>query len=125
MAKKVIEASEAVAIAVKLCRTEVVPVYPITPQTHIPKKIAEMVSNGEMDIRMINVESEHSALSAAIGSEAVGSRTFTATSSQGLALMHEILFIASGMRLPIVMVVANRALSAPLTRWNDQQDSIS
>lgn len=125
MVKKVIEASEAIAIAAKLCRAEVVPIYPITPQTHIPEKIAEMVNNGDMDAKIINVESEHSALSAAIGSEAVGSRTFTATSSQGLALMHEVLFIASGLRLPIVMAVANRALSAPLNIWNDHQDSIS
>src|SRR3989338_8061212 len=123
--KKVIEASEAVAIAAKLCRVEVVPMYPITPQTHIPERIAEMINNGEMDAKMIDAESEHSALSAAIGSEAAGSRTFTATSSQGLALMHEILFIASGMRMPIVMAVANRSLSAPLNIWNDQQDSIS
>lgn len=89
------------------------------------EELAKMINNGELDSEMIHVESEHSAISAAIGSSATGVRTFTATSSQGLALMHEVLFIASGMRLPIVMAVANRALSAPINIWNDQQDSIS
>ncbi len=93
--------------------------------THIPERIADFVYDGEMDCELINVESEHSALSAAIGASATGVRTFTATASQGLALMHEIVFIASGLRLPIVMAVANRALSAPINIWNDQQDSIS
>jgi len=125
MTKKVIEASEAVAIAAKLCKVDVVPVYPITPQTHIPEEIASMVYDGEFDVKLIDVESEHSALSAAIGASAAGSRVFTATASQGLALMHEVLFITSGMRLPVVMAVANRALSAPINIWNDQQDSIA
>lgn len=122
---KVIEASMAVALAVKLCKPDVVAVYPITPQTHIPERIADFVYDGESSIKLIDVESEHSALSACIGAQAAGSRTFTATASQGLALMHEMLFIASGLRLPIVMAVANRALSAPLNIWNDHQDSIS
>lgn len=125
MPKKVIEASEAVAIAAKLCKPLVIPVYPITPQTHIPEKIADFVYDGEMDCELVNVESEHSALSAAIGASATGVRTFTATASQGLALMHEMLFVASGMRLPIVMAVANRALSAPINIWNDHSDSIA
>lgn len=125
MTKKVIEASEAVAIAAKLCKIDVMPVYPITPQTHIPEKIADYVYNGKMDAELINVESEHSAMSAAIGASATGARVFTATASQGLALMHEMLFVASGMRMPIVMAVANRALSAPINIWNDHQDSIS
>jgi pyruvate ferredoxin oxidoreductase alpha subunit len=123
--KKVIETSEAVAIAAKLCKPDVVGIYPITPQTHIPERIADMVYDGEADIRLINVESEHSALSACIGAQLAGSRTFTATASQGLALMHEVLFVASGLRLPIVMAVANRALSAPINIWNDHQDSIA
>src|SRR3989344_4331652 len=84
-----------------------------------------MINNGELDAQMIDAESEHSAISAAIGAEACGVRTFTASCSQGLALMHEVLFIASGMRMPIVMAVANRALSSPINIWNDHQDSIS
>lgn len=125
MVKKVIEASHAVAIAAKLCRPGVIGVYPITPQTHIPEKIADFVYDGEMDCELVNVESEHSALSTCIGAQATGVRTFTATASQGLALMHEMLFVASGMRLPIVMAVVNRALSAPINIWGDHQDSIS
>lgn len=123
--KTVIEASKAVAIAAKLCKPAVIPMYPITPQTHIAERLAEMINDGELDSKMIPAESEHSSISAAIGVSATGLRTFTATSSQGLALMHEILFIASGLRMPIVMAVANRALSAPINIWNDQQDSIS
>ncbi len=123
--KEVVEASIAVAKAVKLCRVKVCPMYPITPSTHIPEKIAEFIFNGEMDAEMIHVESEHSAASAMIGSVATGVRSFTATSSQGLALMFEILPILSGMRLPCVMTVANRALSAPINIWNDHSDSVS
>ena len=93
--RKVIEASEAVALAAKLSRAKVFPMYPITPSTHIPEKIAEYISNGEMDARMINVESEHSAASALIGSQLAGARSFSATSSQGLALMFEMLPIIS------------------------------
>ncbi|MBD3354413.1 pyruvate ferredoxin oxidoreductase [Candidatus Woesearchaeota archaeon] len=125
MPTKVIEASKAAAIAAKLCRPEIMAVYPITPQTHIPESVADFVYDGEMNCEMIDVESEHSALSACIGAQAAGSRTFTATASQGLALMHEVLFAASGMRLPIVMAIANRALSAPINIWNDHQDSVS
>ncbi|MFH1420963.1 MAG: pyruvate ferredoxin oxidoreductase [Candidatus Aenigmatarchaeota archaeon] len=125
MTKKVIEASHAIAEAVKLCEPKVIASYPITPQTHIVEKLADIVANGELDAEYINVESEHSAMSACVGAQATGVRTFTATSSQGLALMHEILFIASGMRLPIVMAVANRSLSAPLNIWNDWSDSFA
>ncbi len=125
MTRKVIEASDAVAEAVKLCRVEVCPMYPITPSTHIPEKISEYVANGELDAAMVDVESEHSAASAVLGAAATGARTFTATSSQGLALMFEILPIISGMRLPTVMAVANRALSAPINIWNDHSDSVS
>ena len=94
-------------------------------ETHIPEDISQMVADGELDCDIIRVESEHSAMSACIGASATGVRTCTSSSSQGLALMHEVLFIAAGMRLPIVMTVANRALSAPISIWNDQQDSIS
>lgn len=123
--RDVLHGSRAVAEAVKLCNVDVIPAYPITPQTHIVEDLAEMVANGDLDSEYIMMESEHSAMSAAIGAQATGARTFTATSSQGLALMHEMLFIASGMRMPIVMANANRALSAPINIWNDQQDSIA
>lgn len=125
MAVDIIHGSRAAAEAVKLCDVNVIAAYPITPQTHIVEDLAEMIANGELNAEYVKVESEHSAMSACIGSSATGARTFTATSSQGLALMHEMLFVASGMRLPIVMANANRALSAPLNIWNDQQDSIS
>jgi pyruvate ferredoxin oxidoreductase alpha subunit len=116
------EGSLALAEAVKLARVEAVAAYPITPQTHIVERLAEFVANGEINAEYIPVESEHSAMSACLGTSAVGARTFTATSSQGLELMHEVLFVASGMRLPIVMAVANRALSAPLSIWTDHSD---
>jgi pyruvate ferredoxin oxidoreductase alpha subunit len=123
MAKRVgIEVSLACAEAVKLAKTEVVSAYPITPQTHIVEHLAELVANGELNANFIPVESEHSAMSACIGSVAAGARTFTSSSAQGLALMHELLFIASAMRLPIIMAVANRALSAPINIWNDHSD---
>jgi pyruvate ferredoxin oxidoreductase alpha subunit len=122
---RVISANRALAEAVKLARPKVVPVYPITPQTTISEYLASFVADGELKAEYIMVESEHSAISAALGASGTGVRVFTATSSQGLALMHEILFAAAGLRAPIVMGNANRALSAPLSIWNDQQDSIS
>lgn len=122
---KVITANRAIAEAVKLAKPKVVPVYPITPQTTISEYLASFVANGDLRAEYIMVESEHSAISAAVGASGTGVRVFTATSSQGLALMHEILFAAAGLRNPIVMGNANRALSAPLSIWNDQQDSIS
>lgn len=94
-------------------------------ETHIPERISDFTNSGEFDAEMIYVESEHSAISAALGASATGVRSYTATSSQGLALMNEILHIVSGMRLPVVMNVANRALSAPINIWNDHQDSMS
>jgi pyruvate ferredoxin oxidoreductase alpha subunit len=116
------EGSLALAEAVKLAQVEAVAAYPITPQTHIVERLADFVANGEMDAEYIPVESEHSALSACLGTSAVGARTFTATASQGLELMHEVLFVASGLRLPIVMAVANRSLSSPLSIWTDHSD---
>ncbi len=112
----------AVAYAVKDADVDVVAAYPITPQTTVVEKIAEFIANGELDAEMIHVESEHSALSAVVGASAAGARAFTATASQGLELMHEILHIASGLRLPIVMTIATRALSAPISIWNDYSD---
>ncbi len=122
---EIVEGSHAVAEAVKLCRPQVVSAYPITPQTHIVEALADMVANCQLDADYITVENELSALSACIGASAAGSRVYSATTSQGLALMFEVCFNAAGMRLPIVMTIANRALGAPLSIWNDQQDSIS
>lgn len=106
--------NEAVAYAVKQSNVDVVAAYPITPQTIIVERIAEYVNNGELDTAYVAVESEHSALSSCIGASLAGARVFTATASQGLALMWEVLWIASAMRTPIVMALANRALSAPI-----------
>jgi pyruvate ferredoxin oxidoreductase alpha subunit len=119
------EVSLAVAEAVKMSRVDVVSAYPITPQTHIVEELSEYVANAELDAAFIPVESEHSAMSAAIGSAAAGARVFTATSAQGLALMHEILFIAASLRTPMVMTIANRALSGPISIWNDHSDIMS
>jgi pyruvate ferredoxin oxidoreductase alpha subunit len=116
------EVSIAVSHAVQLARAEAIAAYPITPQTHIVEHLSSMVANGDLEAEFVNVESEHSAMSACIGMSATGARTYTATSSQGLALMNEILYIASAMRFPIVMTVANRALSGPLSIWNDHSD---
>lgn len=126
MARKVgIEVSVALGDAVKMANADVVAAYPITPQTHIVEHLAELVANGELDAAYIPVESEHSAMSACLGSAATGARTFTATAGQGLELMHEVLYVASSMRLPVVMAVANRALSAPLSVWGDHSDAMA
>ncbi|OHD63119.1 MAG: pyruvate ferredoxin oxidoreductase, partial [Spirochaetes bacterium RBG_13_51_14] len=122
--RKGIEVSIAVAEAVGQANADVIAAYPITPQTHIVEHLAEMVANGHLDAEFVPVESEHSAMSVCCGSAAVGARTFTSTSSQGLALMAEIFFIASAMRLPIVMALANRSLSGPLSIWNDHTDTM-
>ena len=123
--KKIQEASRAVAEAVKLCRPEVIPLYPITPQTHNVEALTEYINNGELKAKAIPMESEHSVMSASIGACATGARTYTASSSQGIALMNEIIYAAAGMRMPIVMMLANRALSAPINIWNDHQDEMS
>jgi pyruvate ferredoxin oxidoreductase alpha subunit len=122
---EITEGSHAVAEAVRLCRPQVVSAYPITPQTHIVEALADFVANGTLDAEYITVENELSALSACVGASAAGSRTYSATTSQGLMLMAEVVFNAAGMRLPIIMSIANRALGAPLSIWNDMQDSIS
>lgn len=123
--KKVMSASDAIAHGARLCRPGVVPMYPITPQTLIVEKLSEFINNGELEAKMIHSESEHSALSSQMGAQATGIRTFTATASQGLAYMFEVLPIVSGNRLPCVISVVNRALSAPINIWNDQSDSVS
>ena len=126
MAKKEgVEVSRAVAIACKLANVDVVAAYPITPQTHIVEDLAELVANGELDASFIPVESEHSAMSACLGSAAVGARTFTATAGQGLELMHEVVYVASSMQLPMVMAVVDRALSAPISIWGDHSDAMA
>jgi pyruvate ferredoxin oxidoreductase alpha subunit len=117
-----LEVSLMVSEAVKLADVDVIAAYPITPQTHIVEHLSELVADGHLDAEYICVESEHSAMSACAGSSASGARTYTATSSQGLQLMSEVLYVVSAMRLPIVMTVVNRTLSAPLTIWNDHSD---
>jgi len=123
--RNLLSGNEAAAVAVLLCKPKVIAIYPITPQTACVEFLAELKAKNMLNSEIVHAESEHSAISICLGAEATGVRTFTATSSQGLALMHEILFIASGMRLPIVMCVANRALSAPINIWNDQSDSLA
>ena len=117
--------SEAIAHGVKLCRPQVISAYPITPQTHIIETLSEMVESGELNCQYIKVESEMSAIAAVLGSVSAGSRSFTASSSQGLAMMHELLHWYAGARLPLVLVNANRALGAPWNIWSDQSDSFS
>lgn len=123
---KQIEGSRGVAEAVALCRPEVICAYPISPQTHIVEALGEMVKSGEMkNCEFINVESEFAAMSVAIGAAAAGARAYTATASQGLLYMAEAVYNASGLGLPIVMTVANRAIGAPINIWNDHTDSMS
>jgi pyruvate ferredoxin oxidoreductase alpha subunit len=123
---KQIEGSVAVAEAVALCRPEVICAYPISPQTHIVEGLGELVKDGTLaPCEFINVESEFAAMSVSIGSSAAGARTYTATASQGLLFMAEAVYNASGLGLPIVMTVANRAIGAPINIWNDHSDSMS
>jgi pyruvate ferredoxin oxidoreductase alpha subunit len=123
---KQLEGSHAVAEAVALCRPEVICGYPISPQTHIVEGLGEIVKSGALSpCEFINVESEFAAMSVAIGASAAGARAYTATASQGLLFMAEALFNASGLGLPIVMTVANRAIGAPINIWNDHTDSMS
>lgn len=117
--------NQSVAYGAKLARVEVIASYPITPQTAIVEYLANFVANGELDAEYINIESEHSAMSACIGAQATGARAFSATSAQGLVYMHELLFIASGLRLPIGMAIVNRQLSAPVGIWPDHCDSLA
>ena len=120
------EGSRAVAEAVALCRPEVICAYPISPQTHIVEALGEMVKDGSLaPCEFINVESEFAAMSVAIGSSCAGARTYTATASQGLLYMVEAVYNASGLGLPIVMTVANRAIGAPINIWNDHSDALS
>lgn len=123
--KKVLEGNHAISWGVKASDVKVVAAYPITPQTQIVELLSEMCSSGEMNAKFIKVESEHSAMAAAIGSSAAGVRSFTATSSHGLLLMHEMLHWAVGARLPVVLANVNRAVGPPWNIWTDQNDSLS
>ncbi|MCX9081897.1 MAG: pyruvate ferredoxin oxidoreductase [Candidatus Methanoperedens sp.] len=122
--KKVITGDHAVAIGAKLCRVEVVPAFPITPQTLIIEHIADFVSDGDLDAKFLTMESEHSVMSAAAGASAAGARVFTATSSQGLAFMHEMLYATAPLRLPVVMANASRTLGGPPGIWCEYNDSM-
>ncbi len=125
MKKEMLLGSEAIAEAVKMAKPKVIPAYPITPQTHVIEVLSEMVDKGELNAKFIRVESELSAAAAALGASSAGVRTFTATASHGLALMHEILHWIVGARLPIVLLNANRAIGAPWNIWTDQTDSMT
>jgi len=123
MGKRIgMEVAVAVAEAVGLCNIDMAAVYPITPQSHIAEHLSDLVADGRIDAEFVTVESEHSAMSAVIGASGAGARSYTATSSQGLMYMHELLPIASAMRLPICMAIANRAVSGPLNILNDHTD---
>jgi len=124
MIRERLSGNEAVAFAMKQINPDVVPAYPITPSTEIPQYFSSFMANGSVDTEFIPVESEHSAMSACIGASAAGARVMSATSSQGLSLMYEMLYIASGMRLPIVLTCVNRAVSAPINIHNDHSDSM-
>jgi len=123
--KKFITGNHAVAEAVRLCRTQLVAAYPITPQTPIYEKLSDWEAASELGGIMMRTESEHSAMAACLSASLAGARTFTATSSQGLALMHEMLHFASGCRAPVVMACVNRTLAAPWAFWSDQTDSLA
>ncbi len=123
--KKVLMGNHAVSYGVRLSRVEVISAYPITPQTQIVEELSEICANGELNAKFIKVESEHSAMASCIGAAAGGARAFTATSSQGLALMHELLHWASAARLPIVMADVNRAMAPGWSIWTEQTDSLA
>jgi pyruvate ferredoxin oxidoreductase alpha subunit len=123
--KHALEGSQALARTVALCRPQVIAAYPITPQTHIVENLSKLVADDVLDCELVSVESEFSAASVALGAVAAGSRAYTASSSQGILLMTEVLYNIAGLRIPLVLTCANRAVSAPLSIWNDQQDSMS
>jgi len=122
---RALEGSQAIARAVAMCRPQVVAAYPITPQTHIVEGLSKLIADGSLLAQYISVESEFSAASVVMGASAAGSRSYTASASQGILLMTEVLYNIAGLRIPTVLTVANRAVSAPLSIWNDHQDSMS
>ena len=123
--QEILEGAMAVAHAVARCRPEVIAAYPITPQTHISEELSQIVADGELQAEFVKVESEFGAASVILGASAAGARAYTATSSQGLLLMAEVLWNIAGMRLPVVLACANRSISAPLSIWCDHQDAES
>ena len=123
--KEFIEGSAAIARTIKMCKPGVISAYPITPQTHIGENLAQFIADGEMECEFVNSESEHSSASIILGVSAVGVRAYNSTSSQGLLLMAEVLYSIAGMRFPLVITCANRAVSSPINIWNDQQDSVT
>lgn len=123
--KKVLEGSMAISDGVRMSEPQVISAYPITPQTHIVEHLSQMVADGYLKSEFVMVESEHSAASVVLGASACGVRTYTATASQGLLYMEEVVYNIAGMRLPVVMTVANRAISAPINIWNDMQDAMA
>ncbi|MFH0854002.1 MAG: pyruvate ferredoxin oxidoreductase [bacterium] len=125
MSKQILEGSRAVAETIKLCKPDVISAYPITPQTHIVEDLAKFKADGKADYEYVRAESEFAAASIALGASATGSRVYTATSSQGLLLMAEVVYNIAGMRLPVIMTCANRAVSAPINIWNDHQDAMA
>jgi pyruvate ferredoxin oxidoreductase alpha subunit len=120
-----LEGSQAIARTVAHCRVQVVAAYPITPQTHIVENIAKLIADGKLECELVSVESEFSAASVVLGAAAAGARAYTASASQGILLMSEVLYNIAGLRIPVVMTCANRAVSAPLSIWNDHQDAMA
>jgi pyruvate ferredoxin oxidoreductase alpha subunit len=125
MTEKVLEGSEAIALGIRACHPDVISFYPISPQTHIVEALARMVANGELESQCVRVESEFSAASVLAGASAAGARAYTATTSQGLLLMNEVIYASAGMRLPFVITGVNRAISAPISIQPDHQDAMS
>jgi pyruvate ferredoxin oxidoreductase alpha subunit len=123
--RQVIEGSMGVALAVNACRPKVIAAYPITPQTHIVENLSQMSADGDCEAQFLNVESEFGAASVILGAEAVGARAYSTTTAQGLLLMLEVLYNIAGLRLPVVITCANRAVSAPISIWTDHQDSVT
>ena len=123
--KKVLEGSMAISDSIRMAEPKVISAYPITPQTHIVEHLSQMVADGDLKAEYVMVESEHSAASVVLGASACGVRTYTATAAQGLLYMEEVIYNIAGMRLPVVLTVANRAVSAPISIWNDMQDSMA
>ena len=122
---KMLDGNAAAVEAIKMAKVKIISAYPITPQSSIAEKLSDLVLDGSLDAKYLRVESEHTAMSAAIGAQLTGVRAATATSSVGLALMHEVLNVASGCRVPIVMPVVNRALVSPWSLWCDHQDTMA
>ncbi len=123
--RQILEGSRAIALTIKNIKPAVISAYPITPQTHIVEDLAKFKADGQADYEYVRAESEFAAASIVLGASATGVRVYTATSSQGLLLMNEVIYNIAGMRLPIVMTLANRGVSAPITIWNDHQDAMS